>query len=144
MRRGGLDMAFIISHAKYNPDTAPAARRRAGAVTRRWNPAVRRRVSRAQGVFGDDGGLEHDRTSSMASPSPAPAAGFSPYQKFVVGLLALLQFAVILDFMLMAPLGALIMPALAITPKQFGLVVSAYAFSAGVSGFVTAGFADRF
>jgi predicted MFS family arabinose efflux permease len=80
----------------------------------------------------------------MAPPSSAPAAAFSPYQKFVVGLLALLQFAVILDFMLMAPLGALIMPALAISPKQFGLVVSAYAFSAGVSGFVTAGFADRF
>lgn len=80
----------------------------------------------------------------MAPPSTAPAASFSPYQKFVVGLLALLQFAVILDFMLMAPLGALIMPALAITPKQFGLVVSAYAFSAGISGFVTAGFADRF
>ena len=81
----------------------------------------------------------------MAPPSSsAPAAAFSPYQKFVVGLLAVLQFAVILDFMLMAPLGALIMPALAITPKQFGLVVSAYAFSAGISGFVTAGFADRF
>jgi predicted MFS family arabinose efflux permease len=44
----------------------------------------------------------------------------------------------------MSPLGALIMPALAITPKQFGLVVSAYAFSAGISGFITAGFADRF
>ena len=80
----------------------------------------------------------------MAPPTSAPAASFSPYQKFVVGLLAFLQFAVILDFMLMAPLGALIMPALAITPKQFGLVVSAYAFSAGISGFVTAGFADRF
>jgi len=81
----------------------------------------------------------------MAPPSTAPApAAFSPYQKFVVGLLAFLQFAVILDFMLMAPLGALIMPALSITPRQFGLVVSAYAFSAGVSGFVTAGFADRF
>jgi predicted MFS family arabinose efflux permease len=79
----------------------------------------------------------------MAPPTTAPAA-FSPYQKFVVGLLAVLQFAVILDFMLMAPLGALIMPALQISPKQFGLVVSAYAFSAGVSGFVTAGFADRF
>ena len=73
-----------------------------------------------------------------------PAASFSPYQKFVVGLLAFLQFAVILDFMIMAPLGAMIMPALTISPKQFGLVVSAYAFSAGVSGFVTAGFADRF
>ena len=80
----------------------------------------------------------------MPPPNTAPAASFSPYQKFVVGLLAFLQFAVILDFMLMAPLGALIMPALAITPKQFGLVVSAYAFSAGISGFVTAGFADRF
>jgi predicted MFS family arabinose efflux permease len=81
----------------------------------------------------------------MASTPPTPpAAGFSPYQKFVVGLLAFLQFAVILDFMIMAPLGALIMPALSISPKQFGLVVSAYAFSAGVSGFVTAGFADRF
>jgi len=80
----------------------------------------------------------------MPPPTTAPAASFSPYQKFVVGLLAFLQFAVILDFMIMAPLGALIMPKLGITPKQFGLVVSAYAFSAGISGFVTAGFADRF
>ena len=55
-----------------------------------------------------------------------------------------IQFTHILDFMIMAPLGALIMPKLGITPRQFGLVVSAYAFSAGISGFVTAGFADRF
>ena len=80
----------------------------------------------------------------MTPPTTAPAATFSPYQKFVVGLLAFLQFAVILDFMIMSPLGALIMPQLSITPKQFGLVVSAYAFSAGISGFITAGFADRF
>jgi predicted MFS family arabinose efflux permease len=80
----------------------------------------------------------------MPPPTTSPATSFSPYQKFVVGLLAFLQFAVILDFMIMAPLGALIMPKLGITPKQFGLVVSAYAFSAGISGFVTAGFADRF
>jgi predicted MFS family arabinose efflux permease len=80
----------------------------------------------------------------MPPPSTAPAASFSAYQKFVVGLLAFLQFAVILDFMIMAPLGALIMPRLGITTEQFGFVVSAYAFSAGISGFVTAGFADRF
>ncbi|MET0382652.1 MAG: MFS transporter [Burkholderiaceae bacterium] len=73
-----------------------------------------------------------------------PPAVFSRYQKTVVGMLAFLQFAVILDFMLMSPLGAVIMPALAIGPSQFGLVVSAYAFSAGVSGLLTAGFADRF
>ncbi|GGC64502.1 MFS transporter [Undibacterium terreum] len=69
---------------------------------------------------------------------------FSPYQKLVVGMLAFLQFAVILDFMLMSPLGAIIMPALSIEPSQFGLIVSAYAFSAGISGLLAAGFADRY
>lgn len=68
----------------------------------------------------------------------------SRYQKFVVGLLATLQFAVIIDFMLMAPLGAMIMPALSMSAQQFSLVVSLYALSAGVSGLLTAGFADRF
>jgi len=73
-----------------------------------------------------------------------PALPFSAYQKTVVAMLAFLQFAVILDFMLMSPLGAMIMPDLNIAPSQFGLVVSAYAFSAGVSGLLTAGFADRY
>lgn len=77
-----------------------------------------------------------------AAPHPAPA--FTPYQRFATGLLTLLQFAVILDFMIMSPLGAMIMPAMAMTAQQFGLVVSAYAFSAGLSGILTAGFADRF
>jgi predicted MFS family arabinose efflux permease len=81
----------------------------------------------------------------MPAPSGSPAAlPFTPYQKRVIAMLAFLQFAVIIDFMLMAPLGALIMPALGATPSQFGTVVSAYAFAAGVSGFLTAGFADRF
>lgn len=69
---------------------------------------------------------------------------FTPYHKLVLALLAFLQFTIILDFMILSPLGALLMPALAITPAQFGLVVSAYAFSAGISGFLAAGFADRF
>jgi len=80
----------------------------------------------------------------MDNPTPVPTSQFSGYQKLVVGMLAFLQFAVILDFMLMSPLGALIMPSLQITPAQFGSVVSAYAFAAGVSGLLTAGFADRF
>jgi predicted MFS family arabinose efflux permease len=69
---------------------------------------------------------------------------FTGYQKFVAGLLAFLQFAVILDFMVMSPLGAVIMPSLGISPAKFGIVVSAYAFSAGLSGLLAAGFADRF
>jgi predicted MFS family arabinose efflux permease len=74
----------------------------------------------------------------------APATPFTGYQKVVVGMLAFLQFAVILDFMLMSPLGAIIMPALHVSPVQFGHIVSVYAFAAGISGFLTAGFADRF
>src|SRR6478736_2249322 len=80
----------------------------------------------------------------MNTPASPASLSFSAYQKVVVGMLAFLQFAVILDFMLMSPLGALIMPALSITPAQFGTVVSAYAFAAGTSGLLTAGFADRF
>ena len=69
---------------------------------------------------------------------------FTPYQKFVVAVLAFLQFTIILDFMVMSPLGAILMPALQITPSQFGWAVSVYAFSAGASGLLAAGFADRF
>jgi len=78
------------------------------------------------------------------SKTEAEAKTFTRYQMFVAGLLACLQFAIILDFMIMSPLGAMIMPSLAISPQQFGQVVSAYAFSAGISGLLTAGFADRF
>ena len=74
----------------------------------------------------------------------AGSANFSGYQKFVVAVLAFLQFTIVLDFMLLAPLGAIVIPALNITPSQFGLIVSAYAFSAGASGILAAGFADRF
>jgi predicted MFS family arabinose efflux permease len=69
---------------------------------------------------------------------------FTRYEKFVIAILALLQFTVVLDFMVLSPLGAILMPGLGISTSQFGLVVSAYAFSAGASGLCAAGFADRF
>jgi predicted MFS family arabinose efflux permease len=69
---------------------------------------------------------------------------FSPYQKLIIAILGFLQFTVILDFMIISPLGAIVMPTLHIGPQEFGVAVSAYAFSAGVSGFLAAGFADRF
>lgn len=69
---------------------------------------------------------------------------FTSYQIFIIGTLALLQFAIVLDFMVMSPLSAQLMPSLKINPTQFGLVVSAYAFSAGASGLLAAGFADKF
>ena len=66
--------------------------------------------------------------TASVSASGKPTAGmppvaFSSYQKFVVAMLAFLQFTIVLDFMMLSPLGALVMPALNITPSQFGLVV---------------------
>jgi predicted MFS family arabinose efflux permease len=70
--------------------------------------------------------------------------GFSRYQSLLIALLAFTQFTIILDFIIMSPLGAILMPSLDITAGQFGVAVSAYAFSAGLSGILAAGFADRF
>jgi predicted MFS family arabinose efflux permease len=69
---------------------------------------------------------------------------FTTYEKLVIAMLAFLQFTIVLDFMVMSPLGAIMMPALQMTSSQFGLVVSGYAFSAGISGFLAAGFADNY
>ncbi|MES1219384.1 MAG: MFS transporter [Bacteroidota bacterium] len=69
---------------------------------------------------------------------------FSSYQKFAILILAMTQFTVILDFMVMSPLGDILMKSLSLKPSHFGIAVSAYAFSAGISGLLTAGFADKF
>lgn len=71
-------------------------------------------------------------------------ARLTPYQKIVILILALTQFTVILDFMVMSPLGDFMMKSLDMTTSGFGFAVSAYAFSAGISGLLTAGFADKF
>ncbi|HEX3164701.1 MAG TPA: MFS transporter [Chitinophagaceae bacterium] len=69
---------------------------------------------------------------------------FTHYQAMVIVLIALTQFTVVLDFMVMSPLGDMLMKSMELTTKQFGLAVSVYAFSAGTSGLLTAGFADKF
>jgi predicted MFS family arabinose efflux permease len=69
---------------------------------------------------------------------------FTTYQKLVIFLLAITQFTVVLDFMLMPSLGYTLMKTLNITTAQFGVAVSAYAFSGGTSGILTAGFADKY
>jgi predicted MFS family arabinose efflux permease len=66
------------------------------------------------------------------------------YQKFIIFLLAITQFSVVLDFMVMSPLGDMLMKSMALTPARFGKAVAAYAISAGLSGLLVAGFADRY
>jgi predicted MFS family arabinose efflux permease len=69
---------------------------------------------------------------------------FGRYEIFLIALLAFLQFTIILDFMVLSPLSAILLGELKITTSQFGMVVSVYAWSAGASGLLAAGFADKF
>ncbi len=81
---------------------------------------------------------------NVTSSTNQPVLQFSGYQKFMILLLALLQFTVVLDFMILAPLGDILMKDLKMSTHEFGKVVSAYAISAGISGILAAGFADKF
>jgi predicted MFS family arabinose efflux permease len=83
-------------------------------------------------------------SSSTPPAASAPPVVFTPYEKFIVAILAFLQFTIVLDFMILSPLGALLMRDLHVPAAKFGLLVSVYAFSAGTSGLLAAGFADRF
>jgi predicted MFS family arabinose efflux permease len=56
--------------------------------------------------------------------------------------LAMLQFTNIVDFMIIMPLGKMLMRTLAINTQQFGLIVSSYTFSAGISGFLAMFYVD--
>ena len=69
---------------------------------------------------------------------------FTSYETFAILILALTQLTVVLDFIVISPLGDQLMKSMNLSTSQFGLSVSAYAFSAGLSGLLTAGFADRF
>ncbi len=80
----------------------------------------------------------------MTNTKPTKEPLFTKYQAFIIAILAIVQFTVILDFMVLSPLGAQLMEELKISTSQFGWVVSAYAFSAGGAGIIAAGFADRF
>ncbi len=79
----------------------------------------------------------------MSQQKPT-APAFTGYQKFAIFILATTMFTVVLDFMVMSPLGDILMKSLNLKPAHFGFAVSAYAFSAGISGLLTAGFADKF
>ena len=72
------------------------------------------------------------------------SVAFTGYEKLVIFILAISQFTVILDFMVMSPLGDLLIKSMNMDASAFGIVVSAYAFSAGASGMLTAGFADKY
>ncbi|MES2743674.1 MAG: MFS transporter [Pseudomonadota bacterium] len=65
-------------------------------------------------------------------------------ERLMLWLLALTQFTVIMDFMVMMPLAPQPMCAFAVSPAQVAGAVSAYAWCAGLSGLLAATYIDRF
>ena len=59
-------------------------------------------------------------------------------------LLAFIKFTHIMDFMIMMPLGPQLERIWEISPQEFGLLVAAYTFSAGIVGLFGSFFMDRF
>jgi len=60
-------------------------------------------------------------------------------ERLLLLVLAAIQCTIVLDFLIIMPLGPQYMRVFAVTSGQFGLIVSAYAISAGISG-IAAGF----
>jgi predicted MFS family arabinose efflux permease len=65
-------------------------------------------------------------------------------ERRLLWLLAFTQFTLIMDFMVMMPLGPQIMQAFAIGPASFATAVSAYSWCGGLSGLFAATYIDRF
>ncbi len=65
-------------------------------------------------------------------------------ERLVVIVLATVQFATIVDFMIVMPLGPQLMRTLDIGPAKFGMIVSSYTFAAGAAGLVASAIADRY
>jgi predicted MFS family arabinose efflux permease len=65
-------------------------------------------------------------------------------ERYLLLTLAGIQFSHILDFMIMMPLGPILIKAFGISTHEFGLLVASYSFSAAVSGLLAATFVDRF
>lgn len=65
-------------------------------------------------------------------------------ERFFLLTLAGIQFSHVLDFMIMMPLGPILMQAMGIGTHEFGLLVASYSFSAAVSGVLAATFVDLF
>src|ERR1700761_8738715 len=66
------------------------------------------------------------------------------HERRLLWLLALTQFTIIMDFMVMMPLGPQIMHAFDIAPAAFATAVSAYSWCSGLSGLFAATYIDRF
>lgn len=65
-------------------------------------------------------------------------------ERLYIAVLAAIQFAHIVDFVVLMPLGPTLMTYFSISPKEFATLVSSYSFSAAIAGILYGVIADRF
>ncbi len=65
-------------------------------------------------------------------------------ERLILFILAAGMFTHIMDFMIIMPLGPQLMRLFDISPKEFSLLVASYTITAGVFGFLSAFFIDRY
>lgn len=80
----------------------------------------------------------------MKQNKKAGTTPLTPYQFLLIIVFVFVLFTIVVDYMTLPALSAILLPELNITTQQFGLVVSAYSFSAGISAFLATSFLDRF
>lgn len=81
-------------------------------------------------------------TNLSATPPAAPVS--ATRERLILWLLALTQFTVIMDFMVMMPLAPQLMQAFGKTPAAVSGAVSVYSWCAGLSGLLAMTYIDRF
>src|SRR5437868_2382151 len=81
----------------------------------------------------------------MLKDTPASSDGSrSLDERLLLFVLAAIQFTAVVDFLIILPLGPQYMRVFNLHPAQFGIIVSAYAIAAGISGVVVSLFLDLF
>ena len=75
---------------------------------------------------------------------PTPMEWNPGRERALLLILATVQLANIMDFMIVMPLGPILKRSLSITADQFGMIVASYTFSASVAGLLAALIIDRF
>ncbi len=80
----------------------------------------------------------------MTEPTAHKLSPMPKNEKRLLYILAGIQLTHIVDFMIMMPIGPMLIREMGISPDQFGLLVSSYSLTAAAAGLICAMFIDRF
>src|SRR5579885_1403882 len=84
-----------------------------------------------------------DDAGEISSDRPAQSARITRAEWVLILVLMAIQFTHMVDFVIIMPLGDRLQRELEITPSQFGYIVAAYAWAAGLASLLASFVMDR-